>query len=279
MKNNFLVIITLYRKKPKESSTIVSLSKFSSAFKKNIRVLIWDNSPEELQEAQRLVLTKLLEGSDFEYIHNKGENRPLSKIYNDSINYAKADEFVVIFDDDSVFSEEMFSVAKKAINSNPDIDLFLPVVYFKKDIVSPAYKKLFKGDFLKQVPTGIMKCKNRTAINSGMIIKAEYLKNGFPGYDERITFYGTDDDFMSRYNETHKEFYVIDYKMQHTLNFYSTNELFEKKAARYVNQRKALFIIMRRKGLAVYLATQIYWFLYSIKYALCQRNAKFIFLR
>jgi hypothetical protein len=172
----------------------------------------------------------------------------------------------------------MFEKANQAITINPSIDLFLPIVMFNNTIVSPAYMWYFKGHFLKHVNNGIMKCKHITAINSGMIIKGDYLKNRFKGYDERITLYGTDNDFMSQYDDTHDHLYVIDYKMRHTLDFYSKEETFEKKSRRYINQRKALLIIMRRKGLLIYLLTHIYYIAFSIKFAIIHKDIRYLFI-
>ena len=53
----------------------------------------------------------------------------------------------------------------------------------------------------KEKLTGVLKINNRFAINSGMVIDAHYLANTFKGYDERIKFYGTDDDFILKYDE------------------------------------------------------------------------------
>jgi hypothetical protein len=278
MEIRYLITIIVYNKKLNESSTISSLSKLNLDIKGHSRVIVWDNSQERIESNSKENLSLLLDGIDSKYLFNNGKNVPLSIIYNHSIKLLNNYEYLVILDDDSEFNSEMFEKANQAITINPSIDLFLPIVMFNNTIVSPAYMWYFKGHFLKHVNNGIMKCKHITAINSGMIIKGDYLKNRFKGYDERITLYGTDNDFMSQYDDTHDHLYVIDYKMRHTLDFYSKEETFEKKSRRYINQRKALLIIMRRKGLLIYLLTHIYYIAFSIKFAIIHKDIRYLFI-
>lgn len=275
---SFFILIVIYNKNPEESSTIVSLSNVDDRFKANMRCLVCDNSKKEFDDAQKVKLDCLLKGTDYQYEHNDGRNKPLSEIYNETIKKLRSEEYLIILDDDSVFDSELFEKCSCAIIENRDIDLFLPVIYDRCTAVSPAVLKGFKGHYIKNIKTGRIKCKNITAINSGMIIKAKYLKERFEGYDERIKFYFTDNDFMSKYDLTHKELFVLDYRMDHTLNFYMRGESFEKKKNRFRDLRRSYLILMRRKGLVFYLLTQIYLFVYSIKFSLQQRDIRFIFV-
>ena len=275
---SYLILIVIYNKKPKESSTIVSLSEMDDRFKKNSRCIVCDNSKNMLDSNQKRELDCLLHGIEHQYIYNDGKNKPLSEIYNETINMLHSNEYLIIFDDDSVFDSELFEKSSLAINENMDIDLFLPIIYDNKTIVSPAILKGFKGHYLKNIKTGRIKCTNITAINSGMIIKAKYLKERFEGYDERIKFYFTDNEFMSRYNSSHRELFVLDYRMNHTLNFYKRGEDFEKKKDRFKDLRRSYLILMRRKGIVYYLLSQVYLFVYSIKFSIQQRDIRFIFV-
>lgn len=278
MPPKFLITVVIYNKSPRNSSTITSLSEIGYDLKKYLRCIVWDNSKNEFNSSQKEELDSLLHDINHEYRHNGGENKPLSRIYNESIKELDDNEFLMILDDDSVFDSALFQKCINAIETNQNIDLFLPVIYNNDTIVSPAIMRGFKGHYIKKIKTGIVDCKNMTAINSGMIIKGAYLKNEFEGYDERIKFYFTDNDFMSKYTATHKTLFVLDYKMHHTLNFYQRGESFEKKKNRFRDLRRSYLILMRRKGLLTYLLTQIYLFVYSIKFSIQQRDIRFIFI-
>ena len=275
----FNIVVVLYKKMPNQSSTLTSLSRVEENTKASIRLTIRDNSPQPIPDNEMEVLNGLLKGIHYEYRHHDGQNVSLSRIYNESIKELKEEEYLVIFDDDSEFSDGFFTTALKSIKEHPDCDLFLPVVNYGKQIVSPAYMWYFKGHFLKEVLPGMMPCKNITAINSGMVISARYLKHGYEGYDERIRFYGTDCDFMCRYTASHSHLCVLDYHTHHTLNYYEDDEPFQKASARYKDQRRGLFILMKRQGFLIYALTHVYWLVFSLKYALHKRDIRYIFIK
>lgn len=275
----YFVLTVLYNKTPKESSTIVSLSTLPVDIKRDIRIVVWNNSSKDYSAAHKKELDGMLADYDTTYIFNNGKNLPLSVIYNRTIGEMLHDEEVlVIMDDDSIFGEDMFAKSTEAIERHSNIDLFLPIVYNGSDIVSPAYMNLFKGHYFKSVTPGITGTHHITAINSGMMIRARYLKHGFEGYDENIKFYFTDNDFMSRYDASHDKLYVLDYKMIHTLDFYKKGEPYEKKKRRFRDLRRAFLILMKRKGWAVYAITYLYLIVYSVKFAIKQRDIRYIFV-
>lgn len=278
-KTPYLLVVVLYGKQVKEANTFRSLFDFDShLLQGRCRLQVWDNSPQPLDPAEVNDLCNHLHWADVTYHHNEGQNIPLSTLYNRTIQLLRLDEILVILDDDSLFDSRLFQEADRSIAEHPDVDLFLPVVYNGHDIVSPAAMRLFKGHYLHNVQSGLMSTRHRTAINSGMMIRARYLKNDFEGYDERIRFYFTDNDFMSRYRASHSHFYVIDYQLRHKLDFYARGESFETKSRRFRELRRSFLILMRRRGLIAYIATQIYMTIYSIKFAIIHRDIRYIFI-
>ncbi|WP_298936367.1 hypothetical protein [uncultured Prevotella sp.] len=275
---NYFILIVLYNKTPKNSSTIVSLSNIDKKFKPYIKCLICDNSKKQLDNKDMSELHYMLKNINHRYKHNNGQNKPLSKIYNDTINKLAENEYLIIFDDDSSFDSDFFEKSSQAIIHNKEINLFLPIVYDRGKIISPAKMIWFKGHYLKSITPGMINSKNITAINSGMIINAQYLKHKFIGYDERIKFYFTDNDFMDKFTSTNKKLFILDYKMNHTLNFYLRGENFEIKKKRFKDLRRSYLILMRRKGNFMYYVTHIYLFIYSIKFSIQQRDIRFIFV-
>ena len=272
----YLLVIVVFGKQPEECHTLKSLSAMPEDVKHSLRLIIWDNSQQAWGEKEQSTLYRLVYHTRYEYRHNGGENKPLSWIYNQSISMLGDEEFMVIFDDDSEFDHHLFQRADQAASDYPQTDLFLPIVHADGFIASPAYMWWFKGRFLKTVTPGLMPSRNHTAINSGMIIRKNYLKADFPGYDERIQFYCTDNDFMSRYAEQRKDFYVLDYHMHHHLGFYDESEPFEKKSARLLDQCRALETLMRRKGMVAYIMTKCYLAAFTVKYAIRHRDIRYV---
>lgn len=275
---HYYIIIVLYGKHLSASSTICSLSDFSGFLQGRCRIHVWDNSGEASPADDLEKVKQSLSWAEITYQHNQGENVPLSALYNRSIQLLHDDEMMVILDDDSRFDSRLFETADLAIAEHPETDLFLPIVRNGQDIVSPAAMVLFKGHYFQAVQPGIMTCHHRTAINSGMMIRANYMKHAFEGYDERIKFYFTDNDFMSRFTAGHKDFYVLDYEMQHTLNFYAKGEDFSSKSRRFRELRRSFLILMRRRSIWAWLGTQLYMIIYSVKFAIIHRDFRYIFV-
>lgn len=275
---SYLLIIVLYGKRLAQSSTIRSLTAFSNLLDGRCRLLVWDNSPLSCEDGEVKQVSLSMPWAKVTYRHNHGENVPLSKLYNRSIQELCDDEIMVILDDDSKFDVTLFEIADHTIMQHPHTDLFLPIVRNGMDIVSPAVMVGFKGHYLKEVQPGPMSCRHMTGINSGMFIRARYLKHGYEGYDERIRFYFTDNDFMSRYTASHHDFVVLNYEMQHTLNFYARGESFATKSLRFRELRQSFLILMRRRGVLPWLGTQVYLFIYSIKFAIIHRDVRYIFI-
>lgn len=275
---HYLVTIVLYNKFPKDSSSIRSLADIPEQQRAAIRCIVWDNSRHKLPVPQQESLSTMLRGIKYDYRHNKGANIPLSRLYNQSIRELAEEEYLVLLDDDSAFGPDLFAKYSQAIVEHPDMDLFLPIVHCDGKIVSPARMWWFKGSYLRHVTPGVMNCKHITAINSGMVISGQYLRKRFEGYDKDIRFYFTDNDFMSRYTASHQTLYVVDYHMKHTLDFYSRGENFTTKKKRFLELRRSFLRLMKRKGLLAYSLTVVYLFVYSIKFAIQQRDIRYIFL-
>ena len=218
--NKFLILIVLYECKVKDSLSYTSLLK-SSEYLSASKLILWDNS-SSIQSIDDISCFQ-----DIKYIHTP-ENISLSKIYNRVIQENEGYDYMIILDQDSSFTSDYFHKTEIAINTNPDINLYLPIVKSGFIIVSPGNYKVFKGSYWEKEKYGKIEVKNTLAINSGMIINFNYLKNIFKGYDERLKFYGTDTYFMFEYAKDNKYCYVIDYIFKHDSALLDDNENINK---------------------------------------------------
>ena len=171
--SKFLILIVLYKCKVKESLSFISLLE-SSEYLSNSKLILWDNSPS----IQSVDVNNISSFQQAEYIHTP-ENMSLSKIYNRVIQENEKYDYMIILDQDSSFSSDYLEKINKAINKHPTINLFLPLIKSDKTIVSPGNYKIFKGSYWKKEKYGIINSKNILAINSGMVINFNYLKNSY----------------------------------------------------------------------------------------------------
>ena len=207
--SKFLILIVLYEFKVKDSLSYISLLK-SSEYLSESKLILWDNSPS----IQSIDTNNISFLQYVEYIHTP-ENMSLSKIYNRVIQANEEYDYMIILDQDSSFSSDYLEKLNSAIIKHPSINLFLPLIRAEHNIVSPGDYKIFKGSYWKKEKYGIINAKNILAINSGMAINFNYLKNIYKGYDERLRFYGTDTSFMLEYSEDNDFLFVIDYVFKH----------------------------------------------------------------
>jgi hypothetical protein len=209
--NNLTILVCLYNKQISESDTIQSLLKIDSLFDK-IQLIIWDNSPMKNSVGGISSIFK-----NVTYIHTP-KNTPLSKIYNKTIeNQTDENCFLMICDDDSIIPLSFFNNLQKSISSNTNINLFLPIVKSNEQIISPAKNYIIKSKHFKNLEAGVISTKNITAINSCMVISNKVFTNGFK-YDEKLTFYGTDDYFMYHFSKNYTHLCIIDEKIKHNLS-------------------------------------------------------------
>ena len=253
-KVKFLILVVLYKLSPEQSDTLKSLAQCKLA-KDYARILIRDNSPKAYGSEQRHTLEEMMDGFTFEYRHN-GKNEFLSTLYNQTIQELQEDEYLILLDHDSKFDVDFLEETKKSIASHPEIDLFLPLIYCGEQLVSPSRMILFKGKYLNSEPAGVCPAHHAMAINSGMVISGRYLRNSFPGYDERFHFYCTDCDFMWKYTKQHA-----------------------KKVRRFREMRNAFLIAMRDHSLFAYWLCHLYMDVYSVKFALQHHDRRFLFVR
>lgn len=221
---NSTILVCLYNKDINTSNTIQSLLRSVNLIK-NATVFIWDNSLTPLNIVSQDLLKRSFE--NFKYKHTP-ENVVLSKVYNSVIDELEdSNAYLMLFDDDSEITVSFFNKLKEQIDLNPSMNLFLPQIYSNSVLISPAKDYLIKTKLIKGLKNGILKAKNTTAINSGMVISNRVFKEGFR-YDERLNFYGTDNFFMNQYASKNKELMVLDVKIEHDLSFNTSNDIKNK---------------------------------------------------
>lgn len=268
---SYLILVVVYNIDAIESETINSLVN-SSQYINNSSVIVWDNSTNAQKAGSIKWIFERIK--HVEYIH-KPENIPLSKVYNEVINkHSNVDyDYLILFDQDSTFTSDFFYQLNKSIDEFLNVSLFLPIVISDNNIVSPANLFLFKGNYWKSKKLGLVEAKNKAAINSGMVISFEYLKNRFVGYDERFLFYGTDTYFMKTYAKDNDCFCVFDGEILHHLA-YCDNSNVDEIIKRHPENMKAV-LLLNSDNFAMKVLTKFYLFLFSIKQSFKFRDIRF----
>ncbi len=273
MAKNIVFLIVLYKQKIVESSTLKSFSKIILPKGLNIKLLIWDNSPN----SQALTNETLSFNYPVEYKHCP-DNFPLSKVYNvffqENIN---ENDYLCIMDQDSKFEVELINEISLVVNtSNPM--LLLPKIFHNKVLVSPSRIYWMKGRYIKELSKGFVSSKNMSAINSGMIINSEYLRKNNFSYDARLLNYCTDDYFMKVYRQNCPDLYVLNYKMEHDLSLSTLNHNSSVLKERY---KQMLYgrMVVHSDNIFNLMFLRVYMTIHKIYMSLKYRDIEYIFIR
>lgn len=228
----------IYGIAPSKSPAVESLGKISKS-NINLRTLIWDNSPQRQSDF-------LPDGDRGEttWVHTP-QNLGLAAIYNEVIlNHLRSNEHLLLLDQDTRLPPNFFIASENAILRNPSVALFLPMVRAHERWVSPLYAAIGWGRYWKRPRYGLHKSRHVGAINSGMVISAEYLRGSFSGYDRDLLFYGTDTYFMLQFRRQKRWFYILDAAIDHDLSFFSTSTA--KKIEKFREMRRGNAICYRQ---------------------------------
>jgi hypothetical protein len=230
---------------------------------------LWDNSPNKISKVDEELLTQSF--PNFEYMHTP-ENIHLSELYNRVINrFITINDYLILFDHDSEIPQMYFEELYLKIYDHPEIDLFLPHVIAKKQIVSPAYEYIIKSKYWKTKKSGLIKSNHITAINSGMAISGRFLTKF--SYDKRLKNYGTDNFLMKAYRKINSCLYVLDTTIDHDLNFLSGTVLTKVMV---FSETKKSNLIINSDNLFDYVLAKVNNTIVSIKLSIIYRDLRFL---
>lgn len=215
-----LLIIVLYKCKLRDSISFNCVCNQISIDKSLFSFYIYDNSPVIDTEADSL-LRQYPMSIYFNDINNSG----ISKAYNKASEYAAKNNFnwLLLLDQDTMLPTNLLSSYIRAINNNPQINLFVPRVKIKDNkYISPCFYYLKQGHIMRKIPCGLLKIRHYSVINSGIMISLQSFSD-LGGYNERVYLDYSDHEFIARFKKKYKYVYVIDNDIIQNFACVSTN--------------------------------------------------------
>jgi len=267
------ILIVLYKKRFADSETLVNITNIAeSGILKNSKIIIWDNSPDAINDQDFNPLRQNVTAIDV--VHTP-ENLSISKIYNRIIdNYLKKGDYLILLDHDTDVTAAYFNeIIEKTTQPTPP-ELLLPQIIVQGKTESPAYQYILFSKRWQNPAAGSYPSKHVTAINSGMVIAESFFAKGFR-YDERLLFYGTDNYMMFNYSKLNTHFYLLNSKLIHDLNLQSNSSIAAK--AKIFKEIKRANLIVYSSNFAYSLLAHINNFIITLKYSL--KYASFTFFK
>lgn len=239
MKKLFLIV--LYKQKISESKTCISLKENNIQNFNENKIVVWDNSPEVINSQK--IANEFFNSETIEFKHTP-ENLSLSKIYNAVIDNNQDFDFIQILDQDSkIIKENYNSYLNQVFNENSNTNIFLPKIYSNQKLYSPG-KFFIKGWHFKEINFGINKSRLYTAITSGLCIRMDFLRKTKIRFNEDLSLYCIDTDFIYRVRKFDSRFYILDLNFIHDLSEDSLTE--EEQKQRRKVQIEGLKILYKK---------------------------------
>jgi len=205
--NRIMGVVVLYNTLIEESITLKTLSKSLAANHLLLDLMVYDNS--EYSQLQTGIFFTFKQ-FNIHYYHD-ALNSGLGKAYNLAAKIAlqKHKNWILLLDQDTNFPIESISKYLDALKESIQYRLFAPLLQLSNNSILSPCKYYFKRGFaLKFIANGKNSFKNRTLINSGMLINLDsFALCG--GYNEAIKLDFSDIDFIERFKKSHSEFYLI----------------------------------------------------------------------
>ncbi|MGL4955748.1 MAG: glycosyltransferase [Bacteroidales bacterium] len=200
MTPKILLTIVLYNEKLANSVSYQSIKLAAERFKFDYTFYVHNNSPQ----------AQPISEANVHYVHSP-ENVGLSKAYNNAAKYAKANgfEYLLLLDQDTLWNEDFFEKLSIAIEQNPTINLFAPIVLLKKNNARFSPKRLIlTRTFNTTITQGIYPVNKYLIVNSGICIKLDaFFSCG--GYDEAVYLDYADVRFIEKFAKHYNHFYLF----------------------------------------------------------------------
>lgn len=222
---NIFAVLVLYNEQLDKTNTFLSLKKaIPQGFKLNL--FIYDNSPVR-QNVANIDSKKF----NLDYHHDQS-NSGVSKAYNFGAEIASnnGQEWLLILDQDTTFSKNLFIEYFDSVQNNIDISLFAPVLRMKDGAVLSPCKFTYYGRHLSNIDSGIESFSNSSPVNSGILVRTQAF-NKAGGYNEDVPLDLSDHQFIKRFKQANKYYFIIN--SEGIQNFSAIEDNLDKQINRF----------------------------------------------
>lgn len=270
---NLKIVVVVFNIEMKNSPTLLSLVKQKALGFSHAELMIYDNSFMSIYDSE---VINLLKNQFVVYYKHTPKNITLREIYNIEIKKIKGSDYILFLDDDTDLPANYLLTSCSYINSHPEINVFSPLIYVHDKLYSPHRSYSYFNMPLTNVAVGVVSTKNRSVINSGIIVAGRYfIKSGFL-YPDFVDFYGTDRVFFDHYASLHEDYCVMNIPVQHDVSNHPKNSCIEdySRVLNRVNSFWIKYLSYQKKSIFLY---KLFMLLYALKISL--QRGDIIFLK
>ena len=269
---NLKIVVVVFNIEMKNSPTLLSLVKQKTPSFSPAELIIYDNSFVSVHDYK--VINDLKDEFVVYYKHTP-QNLTLREIYNLEIKKIRVNDYILLLDDDTDLPANYLMTSYSYINRYPEVNLFSPLIYVHDKLYSPHRSYSYVNMPLTNVVVGVVSTKNRSVINSGIIVAGRYfIKSGFL-YPDFVDFYGTDRVFFDHYASLNEDYCIMNVRVQHDVSNHPQNSSIEdySRVLNRVNVFWIKYLSHQNKSAFLY---KLFMLLYALKISLQRRNVIFL---
>lgn len=213
--DSIAVVLILYKTNLYKTGAYNSLNESAKHIDVNSKLdyYVFDNSPENVyNDVDQLNIDRI----SYKYDNS---NPGLSKPSNEAANMAKAanKKWILFTNPDTSYPVIYFKELYSIINSNTNIELFVPTLISGTAIVSPAKYRFFIGSSPKEVFSGVNNLDQKLILYSGMFTTLNvFFEVG--GFNDKIKLDFMDCYFSENYKKKYSSFYLLPVQCEHDLS-------------------------------------------------------------
>jgi GT2 family glycosyltransferase len=216
-KDQFLVVIVLFKSSLEESDTFKTLVKCINQDGAGLVLFVYNNSPAYWSYDRNITYPDI----DIIYVEDYS-NPGVSAAYNAAHLQAEKmnKQFLLLLDQDTKLPLNFFSAFLRSFGKpeNLNEDIYCPIIMDGKGILSPAkFKYLFTIEHFDHLKPGSYPLKNLAIINSGMFVSRRLL-SAVGGYNPLIKLDFSDFDFLKRSQQHVNSVVIFDAVCEHHLS-------------------------------------------------------------
>lgn len=201
-----LAVLVIYGQLPENTHSWQSLQATSAG--KKLHWLIYDNSPVPPSSLPKDIL----------YEHHPN-NPGVSAAYLRAASVAGelGAEWLLLLDQDSIFSEDWFAHYEAAVSQHPAFPLFTPILTHGSSVLSPAPIRWGRTWSTTKLPPSTYNLRQFAPVNAGMLIRRNaYVQAG--GHLPEVALDFSDFAFLFFFRKSHPEAILIKNRVEHQLS-------------------------------------------------------------
>jgi len=258
--------ITVYRMPAEQTPAWRSLSSALAQGNQKTDVVIYDNSPNvaKIPDAEAMNV----------HYHHNPLNPGVSAAYNYAHRHAVSTgkPWLLLLDQDAQLPPDFVRHYVDAINANPDLFIFCPVVVDNHGAFSPFRFARGGGQRVRSFSTSRLPLETFRAVNSGLLIGCDVLSKA-GGYDESIELDFSDIAFLEKVRHFHPVIGLVHTTLRQQLSSSSPSTM-KEKLDRFYKYNQGAVRFGRRSGQE--LTLRLRSLARALKLSLVHRNLEFV---